>query len=241
VVEAASGTVTLGGHRPPASPAAPSASPDASAHAVASFLGDDGSSSLVSLPPSLLLDRSDQYRRSEDPWADDESFTANAWLGWHANGLAIVVDVRKSECCFRSPDMAPLLLDNEPDDIHSDGLELFVRPRANGPVFGFLLVPEPGGSVRVRGATGTSGEPAMVDAEWQQTAGGYRVEAALSIPGWDEFGAGDAVGFDLLVNEMRPGRERRAGQLVWSGDGGWVWLRGDRHDPSRFGLLELGA
>jgi hypothetical protein len=241
LVETAGGTVTLGGHRPPGTPAAPSASPDASAHAVAHFLGDDGPSSLASLAPSLLLDRSDQYRRSEDPWAEDESFTATAWVGWRADGLALVVDVRKPECCFRSPDMAPLLLDNEPEDIHSDGLELFVRPRADGPVFGFLLVPEAPGSVRVRSAGGTSGEPAMVNAAWQRTGEGYRVEAALIIPGWDELGAGDAVGFDLLVNEMRPGRERRAGQLVWSGDGGWVWLRGDRHDSTRFGVLELGA
>jgi len=32
---------------------------------------------------------------------------------------------------------------------------------------------------------------------------------------------------------------RRVGQLVWSGGGGWVWLRGDRQAPERFGLLEL--
>jgi hypothetical protein len=47
------------------------------------------------------------------------------------------------------------------------------------------------------------------------------------------------LGFDLLVNEMLPERERRSGQLVWSGGSGWVWLRGDRQDPSRFGELEL--
>ena len=41
------------------------------------------------------------------------------------------------------------------------------------------------------------------------------------------------------MNRMRPGRERRAGQLVWSGGGGWVYLRGDRQDPARFGVLEL--
>jgi hypothetical protein len=27
--------------------------------------------------------------------------------------------------------------------------------------------------------------------------------------------------------------------LVWSGGGGWVYLRGDRQDPARFGVLEL--
>jgi len=47
------------------------------------------------------------------------------------------------------------------------------------------------------------------------------------------------VRFDLLVNEMLPGRLRRAGQLVWSGGNGWVWLRGDRQDVARMGMLEL--
>jgi hypothetical protein len=51
--------------------------------------------------------------------------------------------------------------------------------------------------------------------------------------------AGGRVGFDLIVNEMLPGRMRRTGQLVWSGGNGWVWLRGDRQSPSRFGVLEL--
>ena len=57
--------------------------------------------------------------------------------------------------------------------------------------------------------------------------------------GWSDVRLGDRIEFDLLVNEMQPERLRRAGQLVWSGGGGWVWLRGDRQDPSRFGTLEL--
>jgi hypothetical protein len=80
----------------------------------------------------------------------------------------------------------------------------------------------------------------MVAGSWERTAGGYRINAAFSLPGWEQVFVADNIAFDLVVNEMRPGRERRAGQLVWSGDGGWVWLRGDRHEPSRFGRLELG-
>jgi hypothetical protein len=38
---------------------------------------------------------------------------------------------------------------------------------------------------------------------------------------------------------MQPGRERRAGQLVWSGGGGWVYLRGDRQSAADLGRLEL--
>jgi hypothetical protein len=47
------------------------------------------------------------------------------------------------------------------------------------------------------------------------------------------------VRFDLAVNEMRDERQRRAGQLVWSGGGGWVYLRGDGQDASRLGVLDL--
>jgi hypothetical protein len=43
-----------------------------------------------------------------------------------------------------------------------------------------------------------------------------------------------SVEVGVVVNEIPPGRERRRGQLVLGGaDGEWVYLRGDRHDPSR--------
>jgi hypothetical protein len=78
----------------------------------------------------------------------------------------------------------------------------------------------------------------MVTGRWEPTDTGYRITLAAALPGWEPRG-GDLVGFDLLVNRMEPGRERRSGQLVWSGGGGWVYLRGDRQDPARFGVLEL--
>jgi hypothetical protein len=74
---------------------------------------------------------------------------------------------------------------------------------------------------------------------WRRTQGGYCLTLAL---GWPEgllAHVGGRVGFDLIVNEMLPEHERRVGQLVWSGGGGWVWLRGDRQDASRHGELEL--
>ena len=49
------------------------------------------------------------------------------------------------------------------------------------------------------------------------------------------------MGGEVLSHEALPGRVRRAGQLVWSGGNGWVWLRGDRQDPARFGVIELVA
>ena len=83
------------------------------------------------------------------------------------------------------------------------------------------------------------GEADGVRGTWIPTDTGYRVTLAITPPDWGEMVASARLDFDLIVNEMRSGRTRRAGQLVWSGGGGWVWLRGDRQDPARYGILEL--
>jgi hypothetical protein len=74
---------------------------------------------------------------------------------------------------------------------------------------------------------------------WRRRDSGYRVTLAIAWPEWQRAHVGGQVRFDLLVNEMLPGRSRRAGQLVWSGRDGWVWLRGDRQHPEHLGVLEL--
>ena len=56
---------------------------------------------------------------------------------------------------------------------------------------------------------------------------------SVTLPEWSGR-PGDEIGFDLIVNEMYSDRTRRAGQLVWSGGGGWVYLRGDRHRAVRW-------
>jgi hypothetical protein len=50
---------------------------------------------------------------------------------------------------------------------------------------------------------------------------------------------GDRFPVNLVINRMQPERERRAGQLVLSGDAGWVYLRGDRESPEGAVLLEI--
>jgi hypothetical protein len=74
---------------------------------------------------------------------------------------------------------------------------------------------------------------------WRPTDTGYAITLEVTPAGWSRYRPTDELGFDLVINQMSPGRVRRAGQLVWSGGGGWVWLRGDRQDPARFGILEL--
>lgn len=199
----------------------------------------DGTFEGFDLAEPLTLDFEDQYRRSEEPYGGAEDFSARAHVAWDEQAIYVAVDVRKPDLVFRPPDAPPLRLDNEPDDIHSDGVQIYVQMPEDTEVYGYLIVPEPGGGLRVRGAQGTRGTPDEVRGAWRKTDTGYRVTVALDGETFSRAHVGARVGFDLLVNEMLPGRVRRAGQLVWSGGGGWVWLRGDRQDPSRFGSLEL--
>jgi hypothetical protein len=187
----------------------------------------------------LELDHEDQYRRSEEAYAGPEEFSATAAVHWDEHGIYVGVDVRKPELRVRSAAAPPLRFDNEPDDIHADGVQVYVRPAADRPVYGFLVLPssEEGG-IRVRGAAGTPGDPAMVRGGWQSTDAGYSLTLGIALPEWSP-GPEGRIGFDLLVNRIEEGRERRSGQLVWSGGGGWVYLRGDRQDPSALGVLEL--
>ncbi|HEY9441754.1 MAG TPA: hypothetical protein VIQ25_00800, partial [Gemmatimonadales bacterium] len=165
-------------------------------------------------------------------------FSAVASALWDSEALYLAVDVVKPEVIVRPDDAPPLRFDNDPDDIHADGVQLYVRPAEEAPVYGFLVALGGEGRLRVRSAGSTAGSPEMMRGRWQPTEAGYRITLALTLPGWEARG-GDTVGFDLLVNRMEPGRERRSGQLVWSGGGGWVYLRGDRQDPAALGVVEL--
>ncbi|HEX5385778.1 MAG TPA: heparinase II/III family protein [Gemmatimonadales bacterium] len=199
----------------------------------------DGTTDGFEADEPLLLDHEDQYRRSEEPFAGADELSAIAEACWDDEALYLAVAVTKPDLCLRPADAPALRFDNEADDIHSDGLQVYLRLEPDGPVFGWLVVPETSGELRVRAVPGTGAAGEMLSGAWAEGEGGYTVTLALRPPGWDTRVAGDAIDFDLLVNEMLPDRERRAGQLVWSGGGGWVYLRGDRQDPARFGRLEL--
>jgi hypothetical protein len=103
-----------------------------------------------------------------------------------------------------------------------------------------LLAPSSLGSDLIaRPVAETAATRDMVEGAWQATDTGYILTARITPADWGHLSPDLELGFDLLINQMTAGRRRRAGQLVWSGGGGWVWLRGDRQDPARFGTLVL--
>jgi hypothetical protein len=214
------------------------------AHGVAVPLAEppalDGSMGGFDAAEPLLLDHEDQYRRSEEPYAGPDDFSATAVVNWSDEALYLAVEVVKPEVVTRDPAAPPLSLDNEPDEIHADGIQVYLRLPLDEVVHGYLVVPSTKDrGLIARGVSGAALREGEVRGGWEPTEAGYRMTVAIAPPQWGPFRPGDEIGFDLLVNQMLPDRMRRAGQLVWSGGGGWVWLRGDRQDPSRFGTLEL--
>ncbi|HEU5303841.1 MAG TPA: heparinase II/III family protein, partial [Gemmatimonadales bacterium] len=188
----------------------------------------------------LLLDHEDQYRRSEEPYSGPETFSATAFVNWDEQGLYLAVEVTKPEVLARDPRAQPLRLDNEPDEIHADGIQVYLRHPLSEVVYGWLIaLSAEGGELIVRPVAGTTATREMVRGTWRPAEHGYTLTLGIALADWSQVRPAETFAFDLLVNQMLPGRHRRAGQLVWSGGGGWVWLRGDRQDAARFGTLEL--
>jgi heparinase II/III-like protein len=197
----------------------------------------DGTLEGFELSAPLSLDSEQQYRRSEAPY-DPERFSAQAWVNWDGDALYLAVEVSKPELVFRGSAAAPLGLDNEPEDLNSDGLQIYLADAEA--VSAFLIIPEEAGAIRTRPLGEPDAAGRAIAGTWAPTEAGYLVTLRLEDPGIRLLAPGARLRFDLLVNEMQPGRVRRAGQLVWGGSGGWIYLRGDRHDLSQAGSLELG-
>jgi hypothetical protein len=149
--------------------------------------------------------------------------------------LCFGVDVAVAELAVRPVGAPDPALDNESPDIHSDGVEFYVE--SNG-WQGFVLVPDMDSDrVYIRAVPGTAADPSRLSAGWKRTGDGYRMmvffDVGRTIHRRDRFLA------NLVINRMQPGRQRRVGQLVLSGDAGWVYLRGDRESPDGAVLLEI--
>jgi hypothetical protein len=190
-----------------------------------------GEATLPSFGRPIYFDLGERhYRRSEQNWHEAGEPSATVVLSWQRRSLDVVVDVPRSDRTF-APRDARNPYDNEPADINGDSVALFIGSREGRAAW--LLVPEADPpNVRVRRIEGWN-LPQDISARWERSSTGYRLFISL---------AADTppYAFDVIVNEMPRGRERRRGQLVLSGGAGeFVYLRGDRHEPERLITLRI--
>ena len=87
---------------------------------------------------------------------------------------------------MRPDDAPPLRLDNEPDDIHADGVQLYLRPgRRRARSTGFSSPsPARAAASASRPTSGSAATPAMVTGAWQPTGTGYGLTLGVTLPEW---------------------------------------------------------
>ncbi|AMW05145.1 heparinase II/III domain-containing protein [Gemmatimonas phototrophica] len=172
------------------------------------------------------------YLATEEPWGGENRPEAQLRLGATAEELVVHVEVATGHApivpaATADGAMPENPLDNERADVNADGVQCYLG--VAGEAVGqwhqaVLCVPLPTGDVRttvlVPGGVLPRATCEYGDTGWRLTL--YWPRRALP-PG--------PLSFDLAVNERPPHRERRRGQLVLSGGGGFAYLRGDRHAP----------
>ena len=179
------------------------------------------------------------YVQTEEPWGENNTPTAQLFLGRTANELVVRVDAHTGHAPVvpeggSDTQMPANPLDNERADTNADGVQCYLgvagdpRGRWHASV---LAVPLEGGRARVTSLV--PGGPVPV-VHTESRTDGWQMVMRWPLSALPH----GPLTFDLVVNERPPHRERRRGQLVLSGGGGFGYLRGDRHDPvAPFGLL----
>lgn len=172
------------------------------------------------------------YVPTEERWDGDNRPVAQVRLGATAAELIVRVETTTGHAPVSSRpaddgEMPDNPLDNERTDVNADGLQCYLG--VVGDAVGqwrqaVLCVPLLTGGARTT-ALVPQGVVPQVEAEirdngWCLTL--YWPRRALP---------NGRLSFDVVVNERPPDRERRRGQLVLSGGGGFGYLRGDRHAP----------
>jgi hypothetical protein len=172
------------------------------------------------------------YRRSEQSWTSAGGPSARLTLSYvdaPKRQLRITIDVAQSERTF-SPAESINPYDNENADINGDGAQLYLS--SDEGLSAWMLVPQSGSTiVRTRQLEQWPANVAM-SAVWSATPHGYTIDVEIdhSIP----------KAIDILINEKPLTRERRRGQLILSGGRGeFVYLRGDRHEPTQLVPIRL--
>jgi hypothetical protein len=176
-----------------------------------------------------------QYRRSEQVWGAEGQFVARVAVFVVGSEVCFAADVQKKKVHFRRSRELDPALDNESADVNSDGIQCYIGV---GGWSGYLAVPNPDSeTVRVNPVRGTMADSRRAKGTWWRAERGYRILVSVDVG--RKLVRGEKLPVNLIVNEMYPHRLRRAGQLAFSGGGGWVYLRGDRESPSSAVIAEV--
>ncbi len=165
------------------------------------------------------------YIATELPWSDANAPTATIQLAATDDYFVADVDAHTGPL-VTNPAGMDNPLDNERADVNSDGLQWYAGLNGQGEwAAAGLVVPAPGAARASALIAASACEP---DVSWRLTPTGWAMRLRwprAQVP-LDQQGS---FRFDMVVNERPPERERRRGQLVLSGGGGFGYLRGDRH------------
>ncbi len=178
------------------------------------------------------------YVQTELAWTAAGAPSATVQFAATENELIVDIDLRTGPL-VRSLTPIENPLDNERADINADGVQWYVaEPSGRDWLAAALVVPAEPGTLRVTELLPR--QELAVSGGWRLTPEGWALRLA-----WQRsqlpIGPAGSLRFDLVINERSPDRERRRGQLVLSGGGGFGYLRGDRHEPARCVALVLDA
>ena len=183
------------------------------------------------------------YVRTEQSWEEAGEPTATVQIAATSRGLVVDVHAYTGPLITDVPDEFGRL-DNEHPDVNADGVQWYMAPAD---------VPHPSRDWHSAALHVPSGADAGSSEERRTRITGHdfspRVASILTVDGWAmrlrwpwhllPLDADGAILFELVVNERPAGRERRRGQLVLSGGGGFGYLMGWRRPTNRFVRLVL--
>lgn len=198
----------------------------------------------ITLPHTTTLDAA-HYVRTEQSWHEAGAPTALVQLSATHEHFVVTVDARTGAVVVQqgpTPSVMPENpLDNERADVNGDGLQWYIgSANVEKPTWiaAALVVPASADTARVTPLIAGQSLAADVRVTHRSDATGWTAELRFPRAALPDAGRGPFL-FDLVVNERPADRERRRGQLVLSGGGGFGYLRGDRHDPSRAVTIHL--
>jgi len=194
---------------------------------------------IAGVAPTILGES--HYVQTEQSWADADRPTVHAQLVVTESAFIVDLDIRTGPVVLQpAPESNPL--DNERSDTNADGVQWYMARPGDHDWFASALV-VPSASVDapelpVRSTPLVTNPSCAPRVAARKTDAGWAVRFT-----WDrgQLPVGDdgVFCFDVVVNERPPERERRRGQLVFSGGGGFGYLRGDRHERARALRLRL--